>query len=132
PVWQHADDRPRCVVEGYRAADDVSPRAEARLPRLVAEQRDVSTADHIFAGQEFAAEERLHAEDVEQPWAHTNSGQQLRFAVAPNNHRRTGPETEPGEGRLLLPPRDVVAVVERDPLGHRGENWIVPPLRIRL
>ena len=63
---QHADDRVRPVVHPQHAADHAGLAAELRLPVLVAQDEHGLRADVVVALAERAAEQRPHAEHVEE------------------------------------------------------------------
>jgi hypothetical protein len=86
---QHADDMMDFVVHRERGADDGRVAVELIHPEAVAEDDDRRRANLVLARQERAAEERLHADHLEEPVGHDASLHAQRIAVPVQLERHT-------------------------------------------
>ena len=84
---QHADHRVRPVVHPQHAADHAGVAAELRLPVLVAQDEDGLRADVVIARAEGAAQERPHAEHVEEVGRYHCGLDPVRFVLVQQHER---------------------------------------------
>ncbi len=110
PRRQDADDREGLALQRDRLADRVGRAAEALLPEVVADHRHgpvrAATAC-VVRLRERAADERLDAEDVEEPAACVGAVRELALAA----HRQVEARAAPGERaveQLVLPIADLL------------------------
>ena len=64
--WHHADDRARCAIDHYRAAEHVRPCVQCIAPEIVANDCDRSRARATFFVGEGAATRRRQTEHIEE------------------------------------------------------------------
>src|SRR5206468_7074593 len=69
--WKDANDRALVAIDGNALAQQRRITAEAPLPKSVADQRDPGSAWSFFVGSECPAQQRCHAERLEEPGCHS-------------------------------------------------------------
>src|SRR5437763_10751479 len=77
-----ADDRVRLAIELQRSADDVGGRAKTALPESVAQDHDMAAIGSVRFAQEYTAERRPCAHDLEEIGADGACDDRLRIAAA--------------------------------------------------
>ena len=77
-----SDDGERTFVEVDGAADEMGIGAEAAAPEFFADDRDGRGAGPAVLGNEGAAQERRHLQDVEEPGGNNGGVRDERFAAA--------------------------------------------------
>src|SRR5439155_24612590 len=112
-----ANDRAFVSIDGNALAQQRRITAEAPLPKSMTDQRDWRSAGRFLVWSQCPAQQRCHAEGLEESGGH--SGGTDAFRIAPV-HKVGGPRSKDREFRetlALFPPRRNVGIGRRN-LGH--------------
>ena len=120
PRRHHADDLERLLVDVETLADRVRRAAELPLPVAVAQDRDAMPAIDLVVGGELPAEDRRHAEHLEELVRDAQAARVGRLArVVAHAQDAVASDASDGVERLLHP----------SPVEKRL-GWVAPPPKV--